>query len=109
MQALRARRGRDVSIDKLIESMKTQADRQHRKMGDLIELWTELLPAELVEATALIGLRGGVLSVAADSASVSYELDRRLREGLLAALRSRYRGTLTRVKVQLASRTQPER
>jgi hypothetical protein len=101
LQGLRARPERDLTIGSVVESMQQQAERQHRKMGDLIEIWSELLPEELIKQTTLVGIRGGVLAVEVETSAIAYELDRRLREGLLAELRRAYRGTLTRVKVRL--------
>ena len=107
LQSLRGRRDKDLSIAGIIDSVQEQAIRTNKRLGELIELWDELVPAPIAEATTLIGLRGGVLRVAADSSAVAYELDRHLREGLLAELRGRYRGTLARVKVQLGETGQP--
>jgi hypothetical protein len=109
LQQLRGRAGRDLGIGPLIESVQQHAERHHKRLGELIELWTAMVPAELVAATSLLGLRGGVLSVAADSSSIAFELDRRLREGLLADLRRAYRGSLSRIKVQVAPPPQDHR
>ncbi len=101
LRELRERKPRDDSISGLIESQKSRAGKAQKQLGELAELWTELLPESLCARTTLMSMRGGVLHVAADSSSVSFELDRLLREGLLQKLRGRFGGTLTRVKVQL--------
>ena len=103
LRELRQRPQRDLSITSLIESQKRSARKAQQQIGELAELWTELLPESLHARTTLLGMRGGVLQVAADSSSVAFELDRRLREGLLHSLRNRYSNTLTRVKVRLKS------
>jgi hypothetical protein len=100
--ASRARFARELSIAAIITATRNQAADVHRKLGELIELWEELVPQEVAAHTALTALKGGVLHVTVDSSSIAYELDRLLREGLVIALRTRYRGTLTRVKVSLA-------
>lgn len=107
LQELRSRRQRDCSISDTIESIQCEASRTQRKLGALIELWSDLVPDEIACATMLIRIRGGVLSVAADSSAVAFELDRCLREGLLTDLRKRYKGTLTRIKVQTGFPRQP--
>ncbi len=103
LRELRQRRPRDVSITSLIESQKRQAGKAQQQIGELAELWAELVPEPLRMRTSLLGMRGGVLHVAADSSSVAFELDRCLRESLLSKLRNRYHSTLMRVKVQLKS------
>ena len=103
LRELRQRRPRDVSITSLIESQKRQAGKAQQQIGELAELWAELVPEPLRMRTSLLGMRGGVLHVAADSSSVAFELDRCLRESLLSELRNRYHSTLMRVKVQLKS------
>ena len=97
----RAWKVRDQSIGPIVLSTQKQAARIQRKLGALIELWESLVPPDLAARTRITGLRGGVAYVVADSASVGYELDRRLREGLLLSLRSSYRSTLTRVRVTI--------
>ena len=94
----RARPGRNLSIAAMIEATRKRSERARRQLGQLIELWHSFVPAEIADRTTLTALRGGVLHVTVDSSAVAYELDRLLREGLLAQLRSAYRGTLTRVK-----------
>jgi predicted nucleic acid-binding Zn ribbon protein len=98
----RVRPGRDVSISSIVARTQREAARTQRQLGSVIALWQEMVPTEIATRTTLTAIRGGVLHVRADSAAVSYELDRRLREGLLAALRARHAGTLARVKVTLS-------
>lgn len=100
LQKLRSRPQRDDTISDTIDAIQNDATRTQRNLGALIELWNDLVPDEIARATMLIRIRGGVLSVAADSSAVAFELDRCLRQGLLADLRQRFKGTLTRVKVQ---------
>ena len=53
--------------------------------------------------THLLAWINDVLDLAkVESSPVAYELDRRLREGLLTRLRSQYAGVLTRVRVTVA-------
>jgi hypothetical protein len=102
LRAMRARRTKDLAITGIVAATRKQAADVHRRLGELIELWDALVPAEIADHTRLTALRGGVLHVAVDSSAIAYELDRLLREGLLVTLRQRHRRTLARVKVTLA-------
>ena len=62
-----------------------------------------------VRPRRMTSMRGGVLRVTVPSSTVGYELDRLLREGLLADLRSRFRGTLSRVVVRVGDITAEDR
>ena len=104
--ASRARFARELSIAAILTATRKQATDVHRRLGELIELWEELVPQEIAAHTTLAALKGGVLHVTVDSSSIAYELDRLLREGLVITLRRRYRSTLTRVKVSLSVPTQ---
>ena len=106
LQKLRSRSPKDLTINGLVEAIQDRAEQTQKKLGELIDLWGELVPPEIAERTSLLGIRGGVLQVAAESSAIVYELDRLLREGLLKDLRSRYHGTLMRVKVQVRAANQ---
>ena len=97
----RSNKGHNLSILGTVESIQTSARQSHRKLGELIELWHELLPDDLAKASTLRGIRSGLLQVEVESSAKLYEIDRRLREGILQELRSRYHGTLVRVKIRL--------
>ncbi|UCD74949.1 MAG: DUF721 domain-containing protein [Phycisphaerales bacterium] len=97
----RGRRERDLSISAVISGIRRQADRTHKKLGELIGLWEELVPGQLAAGSRLTKLRGGVLHVEVDSSAASYELDRLLRNGLEGVLRERFRGTLTGIRLRV--------
>jgi len=101
LRKLRARPARDLSIAGVIADAASTAARTHKKLGELIELWERLVPADIAAHTSLTGLRGGVLHLIVDSSSTSFELDRLLRCGLTDQLRRQYRGTLVRVKTRI--------
>lgn len=101
LQALRGRKPRDLGIGRLIEAAEENATRTHKRLGELIELWQELLPADVASRTALSGVQRGVLQVRVDSAATAFEVDRLLRSGLEKELRSRYRGSFVRVKTRV--------
>jgi len=97
----RAPKAKDLSIASVVAATADHAARTHKKLGELIALWEGLVPANIAAHTSLSGLRGGVLHVIVDSSSIAFELDRMLRSGLTADLRSRFHGTLVRVKTRI--------
>ena len=101
LRKLRSRPGGELSIAGMVNATANDAKRTHKKLGELIELWQELVPPQYACHTSLVGLRGGVLQVAVDSSSIGYEIDRLLRNGLMNELRSRYKGTLIRIKTRI--------
>ena len=97
----RGPRPRPAIYQNAISRIQREAKRTHRHMGDFIEHWHSLLPEEVAGRTSIEGVRGGTIHVRADSAAVSFELDRLLREGLLASLRSACSITVANVKVRV--------
>jgi DNA-binding transcriptional ArsR family regulator len=108
-RALFGRRQRNLSIADMVAGIRRTSERTNRRLGEIVALWEEMLPADLVEQTRMTSMRGGVLRVTVPSSTVGYELDRLLREGLLADLRSRFRGTLSRVVVRVGDITAEDR
>ena len=94
----------DLSISGLVQQTAVSARRHQSRLGELVELWHQVIPAALVDHTEVAGLRGGVLEVTVDSAPVLYELDRHLRDGGTAELRRRHRGSLVRVRLKQGKR-----
>lgn len=102
MRTLRVRPERDVSMAFLADQFKREVARPFKQLGDLVELWNELLPGEVAAGTRLEALARGVLSVAVDSSARLYEVDRRLREGLERELITRHKGAaFRRVKLRV--------
>lgn len=97
----RARPGRDSSVVQTIASIASDIRRTHKKHGELIELWERFVPADLAAQTSITSLRGGIAQVQVESAAAGFEIDRWLRAGLLAQLRSNFSGTLMRVKLKV--------
>ncbi len=93
----------DLSIGSLVAEQARYAQQTRAQLGQMIDLWFQLVPTEVRNHTAIFALQRGVLMVDVDSASVRYELDRLLRGGLNEALRKHFRGTLRQVKLRLAS------
>jgi hypothetical protein len=97
----RARPGREMAVGAMIASIAKNARQTHKKHGEFIGLWEKLVPSDLAAQTSIVSLRGGIVQVRVDSSAASFEIDRLLRTGLLAQLRSEFSGTLMRVKVKV--------
>lgn len=103
LQAWRGRKGRDLAIAGVIEATAEQASRVQRRLGELIEIWREVLPRRIADRTSLVSLRSGVLAVEVDSASTAFEIDRLLRSGVETEIRRRFRGNFSRVRTRVAT------
>jgi predicted nucleic acid-binding Zn ribbon protein len=79
--------------------MKHKLAKRVRQLSRLAEAWDDVIPPEIREHTALEGYRAGVLTVTVDSASHRFELQMLLAGGLTAELRSRFSGTLSKVRL----------
>jgi hypothetical protein len=99
----RRRPEKDVTITGIVSSIAHHARRTHDRLGELVELWEAAIPAHLSARTRLTALRGGILHVDVDSPATLYEIDRLLRGGVEDQLRAAHRGTLTRVKLKVAT------
>ena len=101
LQSNRAFTPRDVSIESVVNRLKREATSKGRSLGRYAELWRRHMPPEVVSKTTLTSFRSGVLHVAADDSAVLYRVDRLLRGGLEATIRSGAPGTLRRIKVSI--------
>ena len=91
---------RDLSLGFLTKQFKQDVAKPFKQLGDLSELWRELLPGHLIERTRLVGLSRGVLHVEVDNPAAHFEIDRLLRGGLQKRLIEEHRGPAFR-KVQV--------
>jgi len=100
LQASRSLPKRDLSLGFLNEQFKRDVAKPYKQLGDLAELWSELLPPRLVDRSRLIGLSRGVLHVEVDNPAAHFEIDRLLRGGLQKRLIQAHKGPAFR-KVQI--------
>ena len=91
----------DLSIAATIRQTAETASRTHRRLGELIDLWSELIPADLAQRTQVKALRGGVAYIDVETAPDLYEIDRLLRDGVEAEMRRRFGGSLIRVRLKV--------
>lgn len=103
LQQWRNRPLRARSIGDGVASIDRKARQLHRRVGEFVDAWHTLLPDELNEHTCVTGIRGGVVDVVVESSAISFEIDRRIREGLLDELRAACRGTIVRIKLRIGS------
>ncbi len=77
-----------------------QLVRRVKQIGQLSAIWDECIPDFIREHTAIVRLHRGVLTVAVDSAAHRYQLQMLLQEGLIQAIRERFRtGPLNSIKL----------
>jgi hypothetical protein len=107
LQGWRGRKGRDLSIAQVLESEVDQAAKTHKRLGELIDLWRDIVPEALASHTRLTGFRNGVLQVKVDSSSILFEIDRLLRGGAESELRRQFRGSLSRVNARIGPLDEP--
>jgi Dna[CI] antecedent, DciA len=79
------------------------------KLDGIAELWEELVPANIVKRSRLVGFHRGTLSVSLDSSTVRAELDAKLRAGLLRHLQTATKNALFRVKTSVEGSMDAER
>jgi hypothetical protein len=78
-----------------------------RQLGPLAAIWEEVIPPGILEHTALDGLCSGVLTVLVDSSPHRFQLRQLLDGGLLAEIRSRFRGALNKVRLEPGQFAEP--
>lgn len=84
----------------MADQFKKQVEKPYKQLGNLGQLWSQLLPQELAGHTRLESFSQGVLRVGVDSSAHLYALDRLLRQGLQNELITRHTGKAIR-RVQL--------
>jgi hypothetical protein len=76
-----------------------QITTQHRKYGDVLEIWEQVLPEELSRHCEIVNISGGNLSVQVDSPSHKYELHLCSREILKELQKECPKARLTKIKL----------
>ena len=100
----RYRPPRDLGVREAFERLAGDAERQHRRVGVLVEVWSREVPAALLPHTRLVSFQRGILTVGVDDSATLYELDRLLRSGLDATLIAAHRASgLRRIKLALVA------
>ena len=85
----------------MVDQFRREAGRARRGVGTFLDVWEAVVPPEIATATRVRGIRGGVARVGVLDAATSYDLDQRLRNGLLAELRLAFQSPLRRVKLEI--------
>jgi hypothetical protein len=96
----RTRPDPDLSLGFLKKQFEREIAKPARHLAAVVELWNELVPEALRDATRLESLARGVLHVTVNSSVELYELDGLLRSGLERELIRRHRGPAFR-KIKL--------
>lgn len=97
----RCRPERNLEIGGMVDQFRREASRARRGAGSFLDAWESVVPPEIAATTRVRGIRAGVARVGVLDAATSYDLDRRLREGLLAELRLAFQAPLRRVKLEI--------
>jgi len=101
----RGRRPAYTDLRFIQDHFRRDIERPHRQLGQLIELWADALPDELVQRTRLRSFQRGTLNVSVPDSSTRYRLDRLLRGGVEARVRAAFKGNLRAIKVRVEAAT----
>jgi hypothetical protein len=87
---------RDVTIAKQVRSIVRDASAKQRHTGGATAAWEAAAPAQLRDLCNVRGAASGILTIKVKTAAARFQIDRWLRAGGEAALRS---GGVKRVKL----------
>jgi hypothetical protein len=97
----RAFRERETSITREVSEIARQAARDLERRGSFAEAWAEAMPAELVAETWIESATPVQLLVGVTGSAAAFAVDRALRAGALALLRSRLQAPGLRVRTRV--------
>tara|TARA_Y100001933_G_C18885769_1_gene516085 strand:+ start:127 stop:462 length:336 start_codon:yes stop_codon:yes gene_type:complete len=97
----RVRSDRDRSIAETVARAREKYARIVRDGDDVAGAWDRTVPERFRGTAAVVGCKGGVLTIRCRSASDRYALDRWLRAGGEQAVRDAARAAVKRVKLVL--------
>lgn len=98
LRKFRQRKQPQSALAPAIERIREEVRKSDSKFARLIELWRELIPEHLQPHATPSSFRAGTLHVEVNCAATGYEIDRLMRGGMEQTLRSRFHGSLVRVK-----------
>jgi len=105
----RSLRTKDLSLGFLAEQFTREVAKPYQQLGDLAELWGELLPPHLVARSKLVGLSRGTLHVEVDSPAANFAIDQLLRGGVQRDLIKRHRGpAIRKIAIRVGARREVE-
>ena len=84
-----------------VDRIQREARRTNRHLGDFIEHWQSMLPPDVARHTSVDSIRGGTIHVRVANSAAAFEVDRLLREGVLAKLRRACSITIADIKVRV--------
>ena len=79
--------------------MKHTLAKRVRQLGQLAEIWDDLVPEPIRDHTALDKLHQGILTVLVDSPAHRFQLRTLLDGGLEREIRTRFPGALNKIRV----------
>ena len=91
----------------LVGVIADNARRAQREVGGFAAAWQMCADATIVNQTRIASFRGGIATVVTHNASLRWVIDRDLRSGLLAKLRSECPAAITAVRVRSGALSVP--
>ncbi len=79
--------------------MKYTFAKRVRELGQLAEIWDEVIPESINEHTALESFNRGVLTVMVDSSAHRFQLQTLLEGGIRREIQARFRGALNKIRL----------
>eukprot|EP00919_Chromeraceae_sp_WS-2016_P041310 GHVR01098492.1.p1 GENE.GHVR01098492.1~~GHVR01098492.1.p1 ORF type:complete len:161 (-),score=10.03 GHVR01098492.1:295-777(-) len=101
LRKLRCLPERNLTITATVDQYRREASKSRRGMGNFVDAWEAVVPAEIAATSRVRGVRGGIARIGVVDSATSYEIDQQLRGGMLAELRLAFGGTLRRVKLEI--------
>lgn len=99
LREARQRRGRDDALAPAFQRAARDLQRLQKGLAGVAEAWESVCPAELLERTAIRGIRRGVLTIGVADAPARYELERMLKGGAERELIRRCPMTVRKVRL----------
>ncbi len=97
----RAFREREVSIKRIVGEVAREAARNAKRSVGAAEAWEQAMPRALVAETWIESASAAQLVIGVGSSAAAYAVDRALREGALAALRTAMHAPALRVRTRV--------
>ena len=79
--------------------MKHSLSKKVRQLGQLAEIWDEVVPEEIAEHTALESFSREVMTVMVDSAAHRFQLQTLLRGGLMKIIQKQFSGAIQKIRL----------
>lgn len=79
--------------------MKHKLAKRVRQVGQLAQIWDDVIPESIRDHTALESYQSGILTVMVDSASHRFQLQTMLTGGVMKAIQERFNAALNKIRL----------